>query len=156
MTQALPQPGEPSSDDRLLAGLAHLFGLWVALIIWFLQKDKSPYVKFQALQSVAYSLLLMALSLLAAGLYLAFMLAGVFGGLLVAAAATETGGGEAWLSGFMFLLPALVWMIFIPLGLLSWIPRLVAAVQTLMGNPFRYPWLGWLVEKFLKNDRMRV
>ena len=40
---------EISSDDRIMAALAHFLGLFGALIIWATQKDKSRFVKFQAL-----------------------------------------------------------------------------------------------------------
>lgn len=41
---------ETSSDERLMAAVSHLFGLLVAIIVWATQKEKSIFVRFQAVQ----------------------------------------------------------------------------------------------------------
>lgn len=38
-----------TSDEKLMGALAHFFGPLVAVIVWITQKEKSPFVKFQAL-----------------------------------------------------------------------------------------------------------
>ena len=52
-----------TSDERVMAALAHFFGLIAALIVWVLNKDKSRFVRFQALQALALDGLWMVLSL---------------------------------------------------------------------------------------------
>ena len=140
---------QPTSDEKLLAGLSHLLGFWIALIIWVFQRD-SRYVRFQAMQSIAFSVLLWALGLVV-GLvfsFLFFFIAIVMGAII--AAAVETGDPSGWIT-IPILLPAFAALIFIPLGLIAWVPRLIATVQTIQGKDFRYPWLSGLVERFLAN-----
>ena len=57
-------PPPPTSDDRLLSALAHLFGILVALIIWATHKDKSPSVRFQAVQAIAFDIVVMVFIML--------------------------------------------------------------------------------------------
>lgn len=45
---------ERSSEEKVLAGLAYLFGFFPALIIWALKKDESHYVGFHAVQAAVY------------------------------------------------------------------------------------------------------
>jgi len=50
----------PSQDERVMAALANIsvlvpfMGLIAPIAIWATQKDKSAYVRFQALQAAAY------------------------------------------------------------------------------------------------------
>jgi uncharacterized Tic20 family protein len=54
-----PAPNLPlSSDEKLMGAVAHFFGPLVALIIWSTQKEKSHFVKFQALQALAIDIFL--------------------------------------------------------------------------------------------------
>jgi len=53
---------KPSTDERVTAALAHgvgiAYGLGAvgAVVMWLLQKEKSKYVAFQALQAAVYQL----------------------------------------------------------------------------------------------------
>ncbi len=58
---------QPTSDERTLAALAHgsillgvltsgIGGIVAALVIWLVQRDRSRYVAFQALQATIYQL----------------------------------------------------------------------------------------------------
>ena len=55
---------EISMEERLMAALSHFFGMLVALVIWITQKDKSNFVRFQALQAVGLDAILMVVTLL--------------------------------------------------------------------------------------------
>lgn len=66
--QAIPQ------EERLMAALAHgsiLFGIFTngvggiaaALVIWLTQKEKSAYVRFQALQALVYQALIFVVTM---------------------------------------------------------------------------------------------
>src|SRR5512141_2065517 len=54
----------PTQNDRIMAALAHatailpVTGVIAPIVIWVTQKDKSEYVAFQALQAIAYQLLI--------------------------------------------------------------------------------------------------
>ena len=54
---------EPSSDERLMAAIAHGSvvisgpGIVVGMLIWLTQKEKSPYAAAQALQAAVFQLL---------------------------------------------------------------------------------------------------
>jgi uncharacterized Tic20 family protein len=74
----MDEVAQRTGDERLMAGLAHagillnlftngLGGIVVALVIWLTQRDKAPWVGFQALQALVYQLLG------AAVLFLSFM-----------------------------------------------------------------------------------
>jgi len=61
-----PGPGDgspPTSDERALALLAHLLGIfsWIlgALIIWLLKKDTSPFVDDQGKEALNFQLTVM-------------------------------------------------------------------------------------------------
>ena len=55
---------QPTQNDRIMAALAHtaailpMWGIVAAIVIWVTQKDKSEYVGFQALQAIAYQLIM--------------------------------------------------------------------------------------------------
>jgi uncharacterized Tic20 family protein len=140
---------KPSSpDDHVLAALAHLLGLWVALIVWIIQKDKSPYVRFQAVQSMAFSLVELVFMALFFGCFFGvfFVLMVVFLGTSLASAQSDQFPLFAIVPMlFPLLTPALV----VPIALAPFIARMVAAINTVQGKDFRYPWLGKWVEKFL-------
>lgn len=74
---------QTTSDERLLAMLSHLSilfgGLLVPLIIWATQKDKSKFVKFNALQALFYHLSFSVLLMVFIFVMLVIMLASGFG-----------------------------------------------------------------------------
>ena len=150
---AQPDATAPTSDERLLAALAHFFGLVVALIIWATQKDKSRFVRFQAMQAVAFDAVLFVVFFLVVGCTMITMFGGAFLGLAGAAAAaadeTAAGGILGVLFSLSFLLPfaGTCLMFFLALGALA--GRGVAAVNAYQGRNYRHPWLGDRVEKML-------
>jgi uncharacterized membrane protein len=149
------QPGtEPTSDDKLLGGLSHFFGGIVALIIWAVQKDKSPFVRFQALQAVAFD----AVFIVIFGIGFACLFALIFGSATLgtlgigAAAATgdETAGGAvAALSGLFFFIPFAGQCVLLAIMGVFFVGRIIAAISTFQGHHFRYPVLGERLEKML-------
>ena len=63
----MQQPAELTENERLLAAAAHasvvlgvftngVAGIAAALVIWLVQREKSAYVAFQALQAVVYQI----------------------------------------------------------------------------------------------------
>lgn len=144
MNEPIPA-STPTSDERLLSALAHFFGLWIALIIWAILKDRSRFVRFQAMQAMAYELLAMLVGLLL-GICLGGLVALLTAGMVTAAlAGSEPHTFLGLIQAFNIALLCLV----LPLVLLFRLPPIVAAVSILTGRDFRYPWLGAQVERFL-------
>lgn len=110
VTESLPPaPLTPSSEDRMLAMLCHLGGLFtgfiVPLIIWIVKKDTSPFVDDQGKESLNFQLSLLIYYLVSAIAILAFI-------------------------GFFMLLGLLVF---------ETIVIIMASVAANQGQPYRYP-----------------
>lgn len=126
-----------SSDERTWSLLAHLsillnlitgiLGPVVALVIYFIFKDRSRYVAFNALQSFLFQLVFWA----GAGL-----LAGILWGIGFAASVILIG---------LCLLPVACVLSVVPLGALVY--GVVGAVETSQGKEFEY----WLVGPWAAN-----
>ncbi|HVN15593.1 MAG TPA: DUF4870 domain-containing protein [Anaerolineales bacterium] len=139
---------EISMEERLMAALSHFFGMLVALVIWITQKDKSNFVRFQALQAVGLDAILMVVTLLITPCVMFFTFAGMvisFSKMFQASASDP----------LTFLLPSATWLIYflcmMPFGFVYMALRLIAAGSTLAGYNFHYPWLGKKVEGFLES-----
>ncbi len=143
-----PQTLSPSSDERLMAAISHFFGLVVALIVWATQKDKSRFVRFQALQAAAFDVLFLLLWFVIVGCYMAFMAFSMFGAMMFGSSMASDPSTQ-WIFLMPSLFPMGILCIF-PFILLLFVARIVAAVQTFQGKDFRYPWLAERVEKFLE------
>jgi uncharacterized Tic20 family protein len=141
-----------SSDESLMAAISHFFGWLVALIVWATQKDKSPYVRFQAMQAMAFDLITgIAVSILVGCmLVLIFTVLGI--GISDIAIYGTQGNPMSehirTIVASMAAVPLLVPCMFIPPVAIIFIARLIATIQTLQGKNFRYPWLGTLVERY--------
>ncbi len=144
------QPESVTSDESLLAGIAHLFGWLAALIVWATQKDKSRFVRFQAVQSMAFDALVFIFTLIA----LSIITVIIFGVLILgigdlAVLGTQGNPGADTVRtviAAMTATPFLLFCIFGPISLAILAARIVAAVQTFQGKNFHYPWLGTQVE----------
>lgn len=138
-----------SSDERMLAALAHLFGIVVALIVWVTQKDKSPFVKFQAIQAIGFDLVWMVIGMLASFCYVGVMFAGMFLMIFGTASAPESFDPALVVLPAMF--PLAIFCLIMPIGLLNLGLRLFAAISVFQGKDYRYPFIGKQVEKFLQS-----
>ncbi len=152
MTQ---QPLTPTSDERVLAAIAHFFGFLVALIIWAFQKDKSRFIRFQSIQAMAFDLLILILAFVVVGCMVFF----IFGALAVGVGDIAILGSQAnpsaeavrTLIALMTGVPLLLPCIFLPFIGAIFIAKLIATIQTFQGKDFHYPWLGDLVERSIGN-----
>jgi uncharacterized Tic20 family protein len=151
----MTEEGTISQDERMLAALAHgsillgiptngIGGIGAALLIWLTQRDRSPYVAFQALQALVYQTVITLASLVLFGCW------GVFWVLLLipsaAMGAPNYGGPPVgfWV-GFGLLA--------CPLGLLAVLTLygLWGAVRSFSGHDFRYFLIGdWLARRSSK------
>jgi uncharacterized Tic20 family protein len=139
-----------TQDERVLAALAHgsillglasngFGGIVAALIIWLLQREKSAYVAFQALQSMVYQILGLVVAIVTWGCWMLAFFASIFIPIL-----THPGAYEEAPPIAMFI--SLVLMI-VPLGLMGlWtLYGLWGALRALQGTDFKYPVIGRLV-----------
>jgi len=152
----IEQPRAPSPDESLMAAVSHFLGFLVALVVWVTQKDKSRFVRFQALQAMAFDLVASVIFFLVIG----FLLVLVFGVIALGIGDIAILGSQnnptaepvrvfiALMTGLPFLIPCLV----IPLAIAIFIARLIATIQTFQGHDFHYPWLGNLVERSIRGE----
>ena len=134
----------PTSDERIMAALSHLFGPILSVIIWTTQKDKSAFVRFQALQALAFDLVLTFVSM--AGVLCSMVVMIAFFAIDPSSAARD---GPNSNFGAFFYAPFIIWLPLMPCLLITTAVRWWAAFQTLQGRDFRYPWLGQKVADFL-------
>ena len=134
-------PGELTQDERLLAAVSHgsvLVGasVIIPIIIWALQKDKSPYVRFQAMQAAAWQITQWVAGLLVGICYFCYII-------MVAAASSGSSSSEppaGLIAGFCIFIP-----IFLGLAIFT-VGGIIGAIMTFMGNNFRYPIIANFVE----------
>lgn len=155
MSEETRETGSAIQDERVMAAIAHAtvifsaVGLIGPLIIWGTQKEKSPFVAFQALQAAAYQFLLLLGGLLAGALYMCSFLSLPVTALLSLpfderAALCFPFLGFSCTFGVLFLL-MLAWLAYVGYGLF-------AAVSVLQGNDFRYVFLGPRLERYLERE----
>ena len=135
-TETAPAPMS-AADERTWSLLAHLsillnlitgiLGPVVAIIIYFIFKDRSRYVAYHSLQSFLFQLVFWG----GAG-----VLAGILWGIGIAASVILIG---------LCLLPLACLLSIVPLGALIY--GVIAAVETSQGKQFDY----WLVGQWAKN-----
>ena len=134
-------------NERLLAALAHgsvLFaiftngigGIAAALVIWLTQKEKSEYVRFQALQALVYQALIFIVTM---GLWFCWGMSWLV--LLMPPLIANPGAYQTtpppglWVGLSLIAVPVCV-------GLLTLVYGLWGAVRCLSGADFRYLVIG--------------
>jgi uncharacterized Tic20 family protein len=158
---------EPTQDERVMAALAHasvilpFWGMIGAIVIWATQKDKSPFVRFQALQGVAYQLCLVLCGFLCFACYMCtffgmslgtFLLLPV--GIFAAEGASEAEGIIGMLVGMLpAFSPFCVFGLIILVGLSFVLYGLYGAVRVLQGEDFRYVIIGRRLEQYLSREK---
>jgi uncharacterized Tic20 family protein len=144
------QTNNPTTDESLLAAIAHFFGLLLAFIVWVTQKDKSRFVRFQSIQAMAFDLLVYGVMLLLIGLAMCL----IFGVLAIGVGDIALFGSQGnptaepvrTVIALLAATPLLFPLIFLPLSGLIFIFRLIAAIQSWQGKNYHYPGLGKWVE----------
>ena len=153
MSEEAKEAGSPTQDERVMAAVAHAtiifsaVGLIGPLIIWGTQREKSPFLAFQALQAAAYQFLLLLGGLLAGALYMCSFLSMPITALLSApfderATICLPFLGFSCTFGILFLL-MLAWLAYVGYGLFG-------ALSVLQGSGFRYAFLGSWLESYLE------
>ncbi len=138
-----------ASDERVMAALAHCLGLFGALIVWALQKDKSHFVRFQALQALAFGLLAMIFNLLLMLCLFGVALIGAAGALIAALRSGSSPDSILPLIALPGAFPLGAFACIFPLTLVISAVQLFAGASVASGHDFRYPWIASRVEAFL-------
>jgi uncharacterized Tic20 family protein len=155
MAEETKKAGNPTQDERVMAAVAHAtiifsaVGLIGPLIIWGTQREKSPFLAFQALQAAAYQFLLLLCGLVAGALYMCSFLS--VPGIALLSVPFDEGAticlpflGFSCTFGILFLL-MLAWLAYVGYGLF-------AALSVLQGTDFRYAFLGPRLESYLEQS----
>jgi uncharacterized Tic20 family protein len=149
-----------TKEDQLVAGLAHggvlvpTFGVLIPLIIWITQKDRSDFIKFQALQATIWQLLVFVAQILLMGCYMVTFFLMFPIGLLAEGEAfyVDPASGDAMAGGMMLLLFLLI-VLFGVGGLIYLGFGIAGIVRSLQGKDFQYPFIGRWVKNRISADR---
>jgi len=137
-----------------MAALSHigillpLTGLLLPFFIWITQKDKSAYVRFQAMQALVWHLVMIVYYFAAGACYACtafsvFLYVPLIGSL-------PANNDPSPLIVLPIFLPFLVVILLMLLGLVFLVVGIIAAILTLQGKDFKFPVVGARVEKFLE------
>jgi uncharacterized Tic20 family protein len=141
----------PTSDERIMAALAHLsailpmWGILAPIVIWLTQREKSRWAAFQALQAIAFQIVVILVYIIGFACYMGSFFALMIGGVL----GSQMGSFEPAF-GVSFALPFLVLFLLLGVTLLSISYGIVAAVSTFQGKNFRYAIIGRRLEDYLR------
>jgi uncharacterized Tic20 family protein len=142
------EPLNLTSDEKLMGGVAHIFGPLVAIIVWVTQKEKSRFVKFQALQALAFDLFI----IITGGLLFFCLLGAMFLGTfwtMFTAVNNASSKGFVSLFALPFMFPFITYACVGPVSLGILVLRLIAGVSVLNGRNYKYPIIGKWLENFL-------
>jgi uncharacterized protein len=146
----IPPASSVSSEERVLSALAHAsvvlfgWGIIAPLIIWIMQRRKSPFVAFHALQALVYQMF-QTVYWLVYYFFLMLLTMIVFIGIF---AVFDQAGSSS--SPLIVFLPQIIIFggIFLGFALYAALGVLGAAL-TLVRKEFRYPILGRWLENYL-------
>jgi len=132
-----------STEDKLMALLSHLsililnIGILAPIIIWLTNKNKSKFVRFNALQAIFFQLVFFILMMF-------FLLIGVI--LMLAAIPWFDLSSNAE-PGILFFISMVFMFMYFPLWLIFGIYAVIAAIKSYRGKIFKYLVIGRVFEK---------
>ncbi|MFN8414603.1 MAG: DUF4870 domain-containing protein [Anaerolineales bacterium] len=144
----------PTQDEKVMAALSHgsallpMLGIIAPIIIWVTQKGKSKYVAFQALQALAYQLIMIAAYFVAMGCYILSF----FTTFLTMPFVAPSGNSQSVdpVFGLAFMIPFLVFGAIFIGGFFFIAYGIIGAIMAIQGKPFRYMIIGKKVESFMQ------
>jgi len=155
-------PAGATQDERILAALAHasvilpFWGLIGAIVIWATQREKSRFVGFQALQVIAYQLVLIVGGFLGVACYMCSFFLMMFLGLPIGALAAQNMATPDFFGGLLAIIvsafPFCIMGILGLVGLAYVLYGLYGAVRVLQGHDFRYAIIGRRLEQYLERE----
>jgi uncharacterized Tic20 family protein len=143
---------EVTSEERLWAAAAHgsailfMWGLFVPLIVWVTQRQKSAFVAFHALQALAYQLFQMVYWI---GLSVAMTVLVVVASLGIVAIAGNAPTDDAAATGMFLIQFLFMGGLFCGIGLYGLI-GLLGGGLVLAKRDFGYPLLGGWLKNYLQ------
>ncbi|MBC8389842.1 MAG: DUF4870 domain-containing protein [Actinobacteria bacterium] len=132
-----------SMEEKLMSLLSHLsilipnIGILAPIIIWVTNKDKSRFVKFNALQAIFFQLIFFILMMF-------FIFIGVIL-MLVAIPWFDLSSNTE--PGILFFLSMVFMFMYFPLWLIFGIYAVVASVKSFKGKIFKYAIIGRIFER---------
>ncbi len=148
MTEQISTPA-PSQNDKIMAALAHIsavlpfMGVIAPIIIWATQKDKSEFVAFQALQAIAFQLLMILGWFVGMGCYMISFFT-TFTSLTLSRGANSSG------FPFFFLVPLFIMGTIFVGGAIFVIYGIIGAANVFQGKNFRYIIIGNRLANYLQ------
>ncbi|MBE3115041.1 MAG: DUF4870 domain-containing protein [Actinobacteria bacterium] len=134
---------EITSDEKFMSLLSHLsilipnIGVIAPIVIWITQKDKSKFVRFNAIQAIFYQLAFFILMML-------FIFTGVVLMLISLPIFTANPNAEP---GTLFFVSMIFMFLYFPIWFFFAVYAIVAAVNSYKGRIFRYLIVGKIIEK---------
>ncbi len=131
------------SDEKLMSLLSHLsivipnIGIIAPIVIWVTQKDKSKFVRFNAIQAIFFQLVF----------FILIMLSIFIGLILMFISLPFIIKNPDAAPGVLFWVSMGIMNLYFPLWLIFSIYAAVAAIRSFKGKIFRYIIIGKLVEK---------
>jgi uncharacterized Tic20 family protein len=147
-----------TQNDKIMAALAHvsallpLMGVIAPIVIWATQKDKSEFVAFQALQAVAYQLLMILAWFVGMGCYMLSFFATFLTLPFTGSGSESTPTGNPFLM-FGFFIPFIIFGLIFAGGILFVLYGFVGAITTFQGKNFRYLFLGQRLSNYLQTNK---
>ncbi len=127
-------------------------GWIVALIVIAVEQGKSRFVRFQAIQSILFSLTMFVVYTIVISCMLMLLFGGMAVG-LVSAGLAENAGTEPGIGIYVAGVSMMSFWVLAPcftvVALCTFIVRLIAAVSAFTGKEFRYPVIGGWADRFL-------
>ena len=141
----------PTSDEKILAALAHasiilmFLGPLGAVIIWAIQRTKSKYVRYHALQAMGYQ----TFSFWIWMFMMFFFMIILFGfGTIIGVLSSKS--PSAMPPDFLFFIQPLFMLVIFGMWGIIFLVGFIGAVFCGLGKEFRYPFIGsWLQTKIL-------
>jgi uncharacterized membrane protein len=141
----------PIQDERIMAAISHAsiitsgFGIVAAAVIWLMQREKSSYVRFQALQALAYQFVGMLGTLLLWACWGCFYSLSFIPMVQNPQAYEDAPPPIFWISLASTAIPLVI------MGL-WWLYGLYGGLRTLQGHDFRYFVLGPMVQRYTSSE----
>ena len=134
---------EISKEEKLMALLSHLsifipnIGILAPIIIWVTNKEKSNFVRFNALQAIFFQLIFFILMML-------FIFVGIILMLIAIPWFDLSSNAEP---GILFFLSMVFMFMYFPLGIIFGIYAAVASAKSFKGRIFKYAIIGRIIER---------
>ena len=134
---------EISKEEKLMALLSHLsifipnIGILAPIIIWVTNKEKSNFVRFNALQAIFFQLIFFILMML-------FIFVGIILMLIAIPWFDLSSNAEP---GILFFLSMVFMFMYFPLWIIFGIYAAVASAKSFKGRIFKYAIIGRIIER---------